>query len=248
MTEERDPRVSKRYRGLGREEPPRELDERVLAASRRAGRADRYRWAAPLATAAVLVLAIGVALNVERRQPELDAPVAGKAEEEKESPPPAQAPAVTPDPKPQEPSREMRARPQAQSAPAAVPQAPPEAKMQDARQPAAAAAPPPPAASVNAGVAGDAAGAAAQAGARRDAQMEARSSASARAQARSVEPSPVAPAQLAKAHSPEQWLQAIDDLKRQGRHEEAEKQLAEFRKRYPDYRIPQAITEKFETR
>ena len=54
-------------------------------------------------------------------------------------------------------------------------------------------------------------------------------------------------ASLAKA-SPEQWLQGIDDLKRQGRHEEAEKQLAEFRKRYPNYRIPEAITEKFETR
>ena len=42
-------------------------------------------------------------------------------------------------------------------------------------------------------------------------------------------------------HSPEQWLQGIADLKRQGRDEEAEKQLAEFRKRYPDYRIPDAI-------
>ena len=50
------------------------------------------------------------------------------------------------------------------------------------------------------------------------------------------------------AASPEQWLQAIDDLKRQGRHDEAERELAEFRKRYPDYRIPEAITEKFEKR
>jgi hypothetical protein len=48
--------------------------------------------------------------------------------------------------------------------------------------------------------------------------------------------------------SPEQWLQGIDDLKRQRRHDEAEKQLAEFRKRYPDYRIPEAILEKFEKR
>lgn len=45
---------------------------------------------------------------------------------------------------------------------------------------------------------------------------------------------------------PEQWLQGIDDLKRQGRHEEAGKQLAEFRKRYPNYRIPEAILRKFE--
>ncbi len=50
------------------------------------------------------------------------------------------------------------------------------------------------------------------------------------------------------AASPEQWLQGIADLKRQGRNEEAEKQLAEFRKRYPDFRIPEAILEKFERR
>jgi hypothetical protein len=48
--------------------------------------------------------------------------------------------------------------------------------------------------------------------------------------------------------SPEQWLQGIADLKRQGRHDEAEKQLAEFRKQYPNYRIPEAILEKFERR
>jgi len=50
------------------------------------------------------------------------------------------------------------------------------------------------------------------------------------------------------AASPEQWLQGIADLKRQGRNEEAEDQLAEFRKRYPDHRIPEAILEKFEKR
>lgn len=50
------------------------------------------------------------------------------------------------------------------------------------------------------------------------------------------------------AVSPEQWLQGIVDLKRQGRDEEAEKQLGDFRKRYPDYRIPEAIAEKFEKR
>ena len=33
------------------------------------------------------------------------------------------------------------------------------------------------------------------------------------------------------AASPEQWLQGIVDLKRQGRDEEAEKQLGDFRKR-----------------
>ena len=66
-----------------------------------------------------------------------------------------------------------------------------------------------------------------------------------------AEPQPEARAALRAglaAASPEQWLQGIADLKRQGRNEEAEKQLAEFRKRYPDYRIPEAILEKFEKR
>jgi hypothetical protein len=50
---------------------------------------------------------------------------------------------------------------------------------------------------------------------------------------------------LAKA-SPEQWLQGIADLRRQGRHEEADKALAEFRRAYPDYRISEAMLEKVE--
>jgi len=46
--------------------------------------------------------------------------------------------------------------------------------------------------------------------------------------------------------SPEQWLQGIADLRRQGRDEEADKELAEFRKRNPDYRIPQQVREQVE--
>jgi TolA-binding protein len=48
--------------------------------------------------------------------------------------------------------------------------------------------------------------------------------------------------------APEQWLQGIADLRRQGRHEEADKALAEFRRTYPDYRISEAILEKVEKR
>lgn len=39
--------------------------------------------------------------------------------------------------------------------------------------------------------------------------------------------------------SPERWLERIAQLRKQGRHEEADKALAEFRQRYPDYRIPE---------
>lgn len=52
----------------------------------------------------------------------------------------------------------------------------------------------------------------------------------------------------AAAQSPEQWLQAIADLRQQGRHDEADRELAQFRKRYPDYRIPDATLEKVEKR
>lgn len=37
---------------------------------------------------------------------------------------------------------------------------------------------------------------------------------------------------------PEKWLERIEDLRRQGRLDEAKTSLAEFRKRYPDYRLP----------
>jgi hypothetical protein len=46
--------------------------------------------------------------------------------------------------------------------------------------------------------------------------------------------------------APEQWLQGIADLRKQGRHEDADKELAEFRKRYPEYRIAPEMREKVE--
>jgi hypothetical protein len=48
--------------------------------------------------------------------------------------------------------------------------------------------------------------------------------------------------------SPEQWLQGIADLRRQGRHEEADKALAEFRRAYPDYSLSDEIRAKVERR
>lgn len=244
MTEERDPKVSKRYRGLGREEPPRDLDERILAASRRPASAGRYRWAGPLAAAAVLVLAVGVALHVEREEPKetvarVDAPKPAQ---------PAAAPpaAFTPDPKPKEPSREMRARPESRAAP------PP--RMEDARrervpdelaqkreQPAPGA----PAASDEANAAAAVAAASearaqAEVAARRDAQTGSRA-------AQAAPPAPVAA--LAKAQqSPEQWLDRISQLRRDGKHDEADRQLAEFRRAYPDYRLSEEMKAKVEKR
>ncbi|MCB1825987.1 MAG: hypothetical protein KDJ54_15985, partial [Candidatus Competibacteraceae bacterium] len=40
--------------------------------------------------------------------------------------------------------------------------------------------------------------------------------------------------------SPEEWLAAITELRRQGRTAEADAELAEFRRRYPDYPLEAA--------
>ena len=40
------------------------------------------------------------------------------------------------------------------------------------------------------------------------------------------------------AEAPERWLERIAQMRKDGRNEEADKELAEFRKRYPDYAIP----------
>jgi len=45
---------------------------------------------------------------------------------------------------------------------------------------------------------------------------------------------------------PERWLERIAELRQLGKHEEADKALAEFRRTYPDYRISEAMLEKVE--
>src|SRR6186997_2153095 len=76
-----DPKLSQRYRELPREEPPRALDDAILAASRRAVEArpaplvaptGRRRWYFPVAAAAVIVLAVAVVAHVDREQPDAE--------------------------------------------------------------------------------------------------------------------------------------------------------------------------------
>ena len=53
-------------------------------------------------------------------------------------------------------------------------------------------------------------------------------------------------ARAAVEQSPESELERIAKLRAAGRHEEADKALAEFRKRYPDYRLTDEMRAKVE--
>lgn len=279
MAEDDD--ISRRYRELPREEPPRHLDGAIRAAARRAVHTrpaplvvptGRQRWYFPLAAAAIIVLAVAVTMHMEREQPGEEivtapAPPAASpsapaetmrqeaaAEKPQPAPPPERArKAESPG------SRELRAQrdavPPAQDAVSNV-QEP--ARAEAAPKPV----PPPP--STDSGAAGMVLGrvetpsfpapAPAPQGtlppppvvaAKPQAVIPPRASAELRRADEAARQSS-ALAKLADAPAPEQWLQGIADLRRQGRHEEADKALAEFRKRYPDYRISKEMRETVE--
>jgi len=236
MTDERDPKVSAASRRLGADEPPRVLDEAILAAARRSARPWTRRWGVPLSLAAVLVLSVTVTLRIQHEQPGIDMPAPVKKEVARVDGPAAAAP--------QKPSlrREAEAFPSASQdraaaenrATAAAPEAVSSAAQQ-AEAPALAKR-----ANADAGsVAGSAAGAVA------------------------APPAPAAPAMRAMqrervaadrmeaqrpALTPQQELERIADLRKEQKHDEADKALAEFRKHYPDFRIPEAMLERVERR
>jgi hypothetical protein len=77
MAEERDPKVSRRYRELGDEEPaararsghPRRRAPRGRPAARAArAPAGRHRWYFAFGAAAILVLAVAITVQLDRQQ------------------------------------------------------------------------------------------------------------------------------------------------------------------------------------
>lgn len=195
MADERDPRLTKHYRELEALEPPTELDQAVLAASRRATGRGRNRWYTSLAAAAVLVFAVALTLHIERDRPDADATSgpqlrlerelrgvikpAPKEESKKESTP--RPPAFAPDP-------QARAPQPARAAPAPSPRADQERLQAERAAGAAAAAP----------------------------------------------------------EKPERWLERIAELRSRGRHVDADRELAAFRKAYPNYQLSELMRERVE--
>lgn len=276
MADERDPKVSQRYRELGAEEPPRELDQAILAAAHRAADrphaplvtpAGRHRWYFSLGAAAVVVLAVAVTWHVEREQPDPETAVL-KEEIPLKSPPPASAPkpavpTFTPEPKPRlqqtprEPARD------------AVPVASAPAESRIRENAAGDVAPAP---SAQAERREESPAAAAGVMSRRTDRVEPQAASPAapdepRAADRAEEPRPsarmratpapqAAPAREASpvgraavsayVDSPERFLDRIAELRKEGNHNEADRLLAEFRQRYPDYLISKEMLEKVE--
>jgi hypothetical protein len=191
MADERDPQVSRRYRELGSEEPPRAMDDAILTASRRAG-ARRLSWYIPLAAAAVALLAVGIALQVEHPQPDMEAVTA-----------PTEA-------------KEAPAKPLRHEAPQAE-------RQENA---------------VGSGVRRE----------RRIGSAQEQSPVPAAAPAPIPQTAPAARAARADAieETPERALERIAELRKQGRHDEADQALAEFRRRYPEYLIPESTRAKVE--
>lgn len=246
-----DPRVSAAYRVLGAEEPPRALDEAILAAARRPAR-QRWsqRWAVPLSLAAVVVLSVVVTLRVQHERPEV---VGAEA-------PAAAPPAARQEEQPLKLKAEDRlkavAKPAAKlEARRAEPKPFADAASERARQSVAAAvpAPAPPAALGGLASRGDAGrGEDLRDGDSALRREEERISRDAEAAARA----PQVGAALAKrsapetariaAATPEQEFERIAQLRREGRHDEADKAFLEFRRRYPHFRITEEMLRRVE--
>ena len=228
----RDEQLSRLYREAPAAEPRAALDAAILAAARAAvsavpprRRAWWQSWTLPMSIAASVVVTVTLTLMVqqeeeralteapaEQRAPAAVAPEKTDAADLAARPAPPPATPLKQAPSPTPAPREA-ARPPAVSAPVAVP------KLAEESPAAPAAAAP--------GVA------------------EKRQQA---APAADVVEMRARPAPLRKdavgaapARTPEQWLEEVRRLKQQGREREAAEALAEFRKAYPDYALPEDL-------
>jgi len=208
----------------------------------------------PLSLAAVVVLSVVVTLRIQHEQPGIEQPAPVRKEEQvaRQAAEPLK-PAAAPDKPAAEtvaraPQQKSMTRKEAQ----AFPSSPQDQAVAESR---VAAAVPPPAP----------APAAAPAPRMEEAPALAkRADAAPEVGAASGSVAPPAPAAAAPAMramqreriagertaalTPEKELERIEELRKQGLHEEADRALAEFRKRHPEFKIPPALLERIERR
>jgi resuscitation-promoting factor RpfA len=225
-----DPKLSRLYREAATEDPPAALDAAILGAARRQvakpQQRERWsRWMVPAGAIATLVLGVSIALLVEREQtiddktmieprPENPAPARGA-----ESAEPKVAGSTTATVKKDAPAGPVPAQApvlqSAEQASSAADAAEGRAKITAPRmetEPTVA----------------------------RGAEMGRLGAGGPAASAVAAKPAPMR--QQATQRSPEAWLDEISRLKREGREKEAAEQLLAFRKAYPSYAIPEALS------
>ncbi len=285
-----DGRVSSAYRELPGDGPSPALDAAIQAAARRAAGSRPgavRRWQIPVSIAAVLALAIGISLHVDREKPivvdgtpvssgSAEYPVPQAAPEKEEPVAPATQAAATAAPAPQ--SVAPAAPPPASLAKEAPPAT--EAKRlapEPARSepPAPAVAPATPRPRARCRLCSRARAAPAPAAARAPMQSPSMNIAPAPTAAPPAAAGAVAPAEAKRAapqpalrakselsrdattqekvmsqalETPERRLERIADLRAKGLHDEADRELAEFRRAYPGYRISEEWLRKVERR
>ncbi len=243
--DEQRSRLSGHYRAGSTEEPPAHLDTAILAAARREVERSRVarNWHLPASIAAVLVIGVSLALmtsEIKDPLPPQDKSAAVAADEARRATPALamkQESLTRPAPRPgiereSRPSRERSARSDREA---------------DTRQNSAAghadsaaaapsvAAPAPAPALQQFEAAAPSESVAEQKSALADSAQGARATAALRKEA--------APSSATPADVPDEWLKRIGDLLRNGKTAQAREQLAEFRKRYPDYRLPETLRE-----
>jgi hypothetical protein len=160
-----------------------------------------------------------VTVQVEREQPDPETALPPLRKEQKQDESrPVPQPAVK-----GEPDAPRREAPQRKAAPSLRPEpAPSSAENKVERQPTAPAAPPAPAEM-----------------ARDSVQMQGAPAARPEARTRAF---------ASKIESPQEWLERIAQLREAHRDEEADRAMEEFRRRYPEYQIPEAMLERLKKR
>ena len=258
---EHDPQLAADYRLASEEMPPASLDERICAAARRevgAGPRRQSRWSAwqmPMSLAAVVLLSVTLVLmmreeGVDRVEPDLPPPAIEAAAPPVASEPAAQsrqAEALRLTPGPQAPPPSATGTLKVQPAPVAADSPSPlMAKAQPAAEP--------PASFAAAPLREESATAERNVAPARDAARPMLRSAPAAAEADAAAgPTPrvAAPSTVMSAPVPERvlwqdlvnepaekWVQRMVEWRRAGRTADADALTAEFRRRFPEYPLP----------